>query len=288
MANNDTSRSVIKSERPAAAIYNGCACTVLREITPDDGPVFTDKNPQVLCLVDDREVYFYADEVVDDEEAAKNAKVRPDYLPPNLRAHAATPDQAAWDAASMNPTVQSIDAYLIAFPMGAHATAARQRRAQIAPGLPPLPPLPKAMTDNMPGQAPLIAKDEERNVPKTGNHPEYGESEDQRKAREAMGQAAPGDIGPGKDEDRSAPRSSGNRAGETTPSDLKRDTLGPAAGNVEAPKNDANATASIDEENAWKAASDKNTVAALDNYINRYPNGAHTAQAQARKAVLTG
>lgn len=58
-----SNEGVIATDRPAAAEFNGMACTVLRAVTEADGPAFNDKTPQIICLVDGREVYFYDHEV---------------------------------------------------------------------------------------------------------------------------------------------------------------------------------------------------------------------------------
>ena len=55
--------AVIKTERAAAAAYNGMACEFLREVEESDA-AFTEKRPQIVVLIDGREVYFYGDEVV--------------------------------------------------------------------------------------------------------------------------------------------------------------------------------------------------------------------------------
>lgn len=236
---SEARRGVIKSERPGAMPFNGVACLVLRDITEADGPAFNDKTPQVLALVDGREHYFYADEVEIGDEAADNAKVRPENLSDRLM-RPATADQAAWDAAERQSNLQGYEQYLLAYPLGTHAAEARMRRQQVAPGLPPLPPLPQAAQDIMAAQAPVVAKDEERNVPQNPNHPEYD-----------LYRGAPK---PGEDQGRSIP---GRQ---------------PAA----------------DDEAGWKAASDMNTVVSLDDYVAKFPNGAHVDEAKRRRDTLTG
>lgn len=66
----------IKSDRPAAALYNGQVVQIVRKVRPPD-VAFKSETPQVVVLLDGRELYFYANEVVSD---------KPDTPPPVILA----------------------------------------------------------------------------------------------------------------------------------------------------------------------------------------------------------
>lgn len=63
--------ATIKTERPAAAPFNGMACTIVRKVEAGDVS-FYNQPPQVVVLVDGRELQFFADEVIPDEKAKES------------------------------------------------------------------------------------------------------------------------------------------------------------------------------------------------------------------------
>lgn len=58
----------IKTDRPGGAAYDGMACTIVREVKDGD-PAYNAKTPQVVVLIDGKEVYFYANEVAPEKPA---------------------------------------------------------------------------------------------------------------------------------------------------------------------------------------------------------------------------
>lgn len=69
--------TVIKSDRPAAQAYLNRPAKFLREVAEGD-PAFNGNAPQVVVLIDGKEIYFFADEVIrDDAEKPKLVAVPP-------------------------------------------------------------------------------------------------------------------------------------------------------------------------------------------------------------------
>jgi hypothetical protein len=131
--------ATIKTDRPVAAKYNGVACKVLRKVELPD-VAFISKTPQVVVLIDGKELYFFTSEVIMNKDAAPATKTP---LPtfPTFGA-TSNADDAAWKSATTANTVAGYDNYIAQYPSGAHVTEAKMRRDALPPIKTEPPPFP--------------------------------------------------------------------------------------------------------------------------------------------------